>query len=133
MKLCSHWRVLGDWRIIRLALFGAMQDSCRSVYIRAAEHNGAPGEAAKRIHKIGCLTLVGNRHVQYDIGSLRLEVVAVFGETPIITVNFCRGARGRLALAAMKSDHLVRQLDQVLEGAFTNEAGRAYRKDAHRS
>jgi hypothetical protein len=35
-----------------------------------------------------------------------LEVVAVFGEMPVITMNFFRAARGRLALAAMKSDHL---------------------------
>jgi hypothetical protein len=125
MRLCSQWRVLGDRRIIRLAQFGAMQDSCSSVYIRAAEHNRAPGEAAKRIHEIRCLALVGNRHVENYIWSLRLELAAVFGNTPIITVDFCRHPSGRLAVAAVESDNFVPELNQALESGFTNEAGRA--------
>jgi hypothetical protein len=82
-----------------------MQDARSPVYISAAEHHGAPGEAAKRIHEIRCLTLVGNRHVHHYIGGSRLEVLAVFGETPIITVNFCRDAGGAVGArrAGMRS------------------------------
>jgi hypothetical protein len=65
MRLRPQWRVLGDWRIVWLARFGTVQDSCSPGYISAAEHNGATSEAVKRIHKIGCLALLGNRHVQY--------------------------------------------------------------------
>jgi hypothetical protein len=62
-----------------------------------------------------------------------LEVLAVYGKMPIVTVDFCRGSGGRLALAAVESDDLVPELNEVLESGLTDEAGRADREYAHRS
>jgi hypothetical protein len=52
---------------------------------------------------------------------------------PIVTVDFCRGSGGRLALAAVESDDFVPELNEVLESGLTDEAGRADREYAHRS
>jgi hypothetical protein len=87
-----------------------MQDSCSPIYMSAAKHHGVPSEAKKRIHKILCLPLVGNRHVQYYIGAVRWGPRGI-RKAPIVTVDFGATAGGRFALTVLESGDFVPALN----------------------